>query len=135
MTETEKMQQLHSRQTSGEKLTPDESAALQNWYDELDREEDLRLNRNRLPIDSEAMRAELDEEIHELTGATQAVERTARENEGIRRENERLRRMLAQHFADKVTSTMDEIHAERNLSDTDFIEWANDYSRASDDSR
>ena len=109
MTETEKMQQLHSRQTSGEKLTPDESAALQNWYDELDREEDLRLNRNRLPVDLEAMRAELDEKPHELAGATQAVERTARENEVISRKNERLRRMLSPHFADKTTSITNKI--------------------------
>jgi hypothetical protein len=45
MSETEKLQNLHQRSVKGEVLSEQEQNALQNWYDKLDREEDLIINK------------------------------------------------------------------------------------------
>lgn len=46
MTFEEKAQKLHDRATRGEQLPAEEQTALQNWYDDLDRAEDLLINKH-----------------------------------------------------------------------------------------
>lgn len=97
MTETEKMQKLHHRASLGETLSTDESAALQNWYDELDREEEamfMRTSANNNTID---WRKKYNETLAEIARTTAIIEQTTKQNEVLRRENQRLRELAAEH--------------------------------------
>ena len=102
MTETEKMQQLHHRAVMGEELSPDEQTALQNWYDELDREEDLLINKNSRQSDVEGLREQLNGLLAELARTVSENERIARQNEALRRQNEALQRDVEKHLLEKA---------------------------------
>ena len=98
MTEIEKMQQLHLRASLGEELTANERAALQSWYDELDREEAV-INRNNRNVDLEAMREMLEKTTRQVAASNRRVVELLEQNERIRRENARLRRELEARLA------------------------------------
>ncbi len=101
MTETEKMQQLHHRASLGEQLSAQERAALQNWYDELDREEAI-INRDSRPIDIEAMRENLAKTYEQIAAVSAENARMFRQNETLRRENDVLRRQVEARFAEQT---------------------------------
>jgi hypothetical protein len=94
MTETEKMQQLHHRASLGETLTADENGVLQSWYDELDREEELMLNRTSEVENQIDWRKQYNATITEIAQSAANVERIAKQNEALRRENQKLREIV-----------------------------------------
>lgn len=101
MTETEKMQQLHHRATTGETLSAEESGALQNWYDELDREEAY-INRDNREIDLDAMRENLEKTYEQIAAVSAENVRLFKHSEKLRRENDALRRQIAARFAEQT---------------------------------
>lgn len=98
----EQAKQLHDRATRGETLSPAEQMVLQNWYDELDREEDLLINKNTNDSDVEGLREQLGELLTELARTASENERIARQNEIIRRENEKLRQTVESRLLERV---------------------------------
>lgn len=98
----EEAKKLHDRATRGEILSVEEQTALQNWYDEQDRAEDLLLNQNRTDSNSAISREQLNAKLSEISQAALDVERIARQNEIIRRENERLRQAVESRLLEKV---------------------------------
>ncbi len=97
MTETEKMQQLHHRATMGETLSAEERAALQNWYDALDREESF-INRDNREIDLDAMRENLEKTYEQIAAVSAETVRIFKHSEKLRRENDALRHQIAARF-------------------------------------
>ena len=59
MTETEKMRKLHLLAVKGESLTTREKVELQNWYENLDREEDSILNDSHPAFETKQMPEQL----------------------------------------------------------------------------
>jgi hypothetical protein len=98
----EKAQKLHDRATRGEQLLAEEQTALQNWYDELDRAEDLLINKNTDGSNLFELREQLGAKLREVSQAALEVERIARQNEVIRRENERLREAVESRLLEKA---------------------------------
>lgn len=96
------MQQLHRRASVGEKLTADEETALQDWYDELDREETF-INRDHQPIDIEATRENLAKTVAQIAAVSTENNRLFKQNELLRRENDQLRRQVEARFAAEQT--------------------------------
>ncbi len=91
MSETEKLQSLHQRSVNGEVLTEQERIALQSWYDKLDREEDLEINKSKPVQNVEELRRNL----KEISDQTEAVSRDVKilisQNENLRKENQSLK--------------------------------------------
>lgn len=98
MTETEKMQQFHHRATMGETLSTDESAALQNWYNSLDREESF-INRDNREIDLDAIRENLEKTYEQIAAVSAETVRIFKQNKAIRRENNSLYHQIAARLA------------------------------------
>ncbi len=99
MTNTEKMQQLHHRASLGETLSAEKRNALQNWYDELDREEEAMLKRNYKPIESSIdWREKYNANITEIARTAANIEQIAKQNEVLRRENQKLRELVAKRL-------------------------------------
>lgn len=94
MTETEKMQQLHHRASLGEQLSAEERAALQNWYDELDREEEAMLNRTSKVENQIDWREQYNATLTEIARTAVTVEQIAKQNEVLRCENQKLRELV-----------------------------------------
>lgn len=104
MTETEKMQQLHHRATTVDDLSPDEQKALDNWYAEMDREEEIIL-KNAIEVDDlPEKREQLNQTLSEISRTAANIERIAKQNEEIRRENEKLRKTLESRFPELLTA-------------------------------
>lgn len=98
------MQQLHHRATTGEKLSPDEQEALQNWYAELDREEALLLDDSGEIKNSSERHEQLNTTLAEIAEAAANVERIAKQNEVLRRENEVLRKAVESRLPELLTA-------------------------------
>ncbi len=99
MTNTEKMQQLHHRASLGETLSSEERKALQNWYDELDREEEAMLNSNQNQVENSIdWRETYNATITKIARTAASIEEIAKQNEALRRENQRLREIVAKRL-------------------------------------
>lgn len=101
MTE-EQIKQLHNRATNGEKLTSAELSALQNWYDENDRDEDLLLNQPENASNPANPDEELNKILAQISQSAAKVKRLARQNASIKEENETLRRAVENHLLEKA---------------------------------
>lgn len=101
MTKTEKMQQLHQRATLGDELSPDEQKALQNWYDKLDREEEV-INRNNRQVDLEAIRKRNAKTVSEIEKKSNEIVVLLMQNEQIRKENLQLKEILESRLVDQT---------------------------------
>lgn len=101
MTDTEKMQQLHHRASLGETLSAEENTVLQNWYDELDREEAY-INRDNREIDLDTMRENLGKTYEQIAAVSAENVRLFKHSEKLRRENDALRRQIAARFAEQT---------------------------------
>lgn len=94
MIETEKMQKLHQLAVKGESLTAQEKAELQNWYENLDREEDSILNDSQ-PVQSiPELRKSLAQTTKQAAKISRDVETLLKQNENLRKENEKLKKTL-----------------------------------------
>lgn len=101
MTESE-IKQLHNRATNGEKLTSAQLSALQNWYDENDRGEDLLLNQPKNESDSANPDEQLSKILAQISQSAAKVKRLARQNALIKEENETLRRAVENQLLEKA---------------------------------
>lgn len=98
----EKMQKLHQRSVSGQVLTAEERAALQNWYEILDQEEDLILN-NSQPIQNTAeLRENLARTTKQVAKISREIETLIKQNDKLRKENQSLKHALESRLLEKV---------------------------------
>jgi hypothetical protein len=102
MSETEKMQRLHQLAVKGESLTAEETAALQNWYETLDREEDSILNNSQPIQSSEDLRAYLADTTKQVAKISREIENLVEQNTNLRNENQSLRKTLESRLLEKV---------------------------------
>lgn len=102
MIESESIKALHERATTGEKLSPEEAAILQNWYDEQDRTEDLSINRLDGVSDSALRHEQLRDSLAYVSQSVAEVANLTKQNETLRRENESLRRTVESRLTEKA---------------------------------
>ena len=100
MTETQKMQQLHHIAATEQVLTDEEKAALETWYETLDREEEIINSQNR-HIAMEALREAVAERTAQIAVVGQEVAAMLKQNEALRRENAALRRRFEARLAEE----------------------------------
>ncbi len=102
MNETKKMQRLHELSVKGEVLTAEEQAALQNWYEILDREENSMLNQlpeNQNPQD---LRQQISYAAKQITKISGEIESLVIQNAALRNENQTLRKSVEGRLTEKV---------------------------------
>ena len=102
MNETEKMQILHQRSVKGESLTANEQLDLQNWYENLDREEDLTLNDSDSVQDIKELRRNLTKITEQTMKVSREVKTLISQNEKTRSENQVLKKSLEARLLEKV---------------------------------
>ena len=102
MNETEKLQNLHRRSINGEILSAAEQAELQNWYEDLDRQENSILNISQPIQNVEELRRNLTEITEQTTEVSREVKNLILQNEQIRRENQALKKSLEARLLEKV---------------------------------
>lgn len=103
MNETKRMQRLHQSAVEGETLTADEQVALQNWYETLDREEDLILN-DSPPLQNSAdfLRERLADTTKQVAIVSREIESLVAQNSNLRDENQSSRKTLESRLLEKV---------------------------------
>ena len=88
-------QQLHDKMTRGGTLTEVEQAALEAWYERVDKEEAAQLAAfSLLPLTLENLRLEVSAAVKQLNEVTQRIQAQSDENEKLRQENAALSRRL-----------------------------------------
>ena len=102
MNETEKMQTLHQRSVRGESLTANEQAALQGWYETLDREEDSILNDSQPIQNSADLRECLADATKQVAVISREIESLVEQNSNLRNENQSLKKTLESRLLEKV---------------------------------
>lgn len=102
MNETEKLQNLHRRSINGEILSAAEQAELQNWYEDLDRQENSILNASQPIQNVEELRQNLGEISEKTAEVSREVKNLISQNEQIRRENQKLKEYLEKRLLEKV---------------------------------
>lgn len=102
MSETEKMQILHQRAVKGEVLTAEEQTKLQNWYETLDREEDLILNNSEPTPNIQELRRNLWEITDQTARVSREVKNLVSQNEKLRNENQALKKAIETRLLEKV---------------------------------
>jgi hypothetical protein len=101
MSEIETMQKLHQLSVKGEVLSVEEQTALQNWYESLDREEDLLLNKPK-PQNSQTLQNNLANTTKQITKISREIELLVTQNATLRNENQALRKTLESRLLEKV---------------------------------
>ena len=102
MTETERMQQLHHAAATGCALTVKEKAALESWYETLDRDEAI-INRRIRPVKIEALREKVEKTTAQIVVVGEDIAASLKQNDLLRRENAALRRQLEARFTEQAT--------------------------------
>ena len=102
MSETKKMQELHQLAVKGELLTAEENAALQNWYENLDREEDSILNNSQTVQNTQTLRENLNLTTKQIAKISREIETLVGQNEKLRKENQSLKNALESRLLEKV---------------------------------
>lgn len=96
------MGKLHNRATTGEVLTVDEQMALRSWYESNDEDENLLLNQNGSFPDDERWQKELNDSLLQIARNVGENNKLAQQNEVLRRENDKLRRMVENRLLKEV---------------------------------
>jgi hypothetical protein len=99
---TEEIKQLHNRATRGEKLTSAELSALQTWYDENDKSEDILLNQCKSESDLPHLNKQLSKILRQVSQSVTKVEKLTYQNASIKQENEILRRVVENQLLEKA---------------------------------
>lgn len=102
MDKLKRMQKLHQLAVKGEALTAEDQTALQNWYQTLDREEDLILNNSQLTENSQDLREYLADTTRQVAKISREVETLVVQNATLRNENRALRKSLEERLLEKV---------------------------------
>jgi hypothetical protein len=87
MSETETMQKLHQLSITGKVLSAEEQAALQNWYETLDSEED-----KLKPENSQTLQNYLENTSKQVAQISHEIESLVFHNANLRSENQALRK-------------------------------------------
>jgi len=90
--------QLHNRATRGDTLTAGEQAALADWYERQDAEEDARLVSSPLPVETalRPLRNDVEAASARMLTVTQDIQTLVAENEALHQEIAALTQRLAQ---------------------------------------
>ena len=91
MSKAKKMQRLHQLSVKGETLTAVEQTALQNWYENLDREEELILNDSQPIQNAEELREQLADMTKQSVKISREIESLISQNTALRNENQSLK--------------------------------------------
>jgi hypothetical protein len=102
MIESKEMQKLHQSAIAGASLTSEEQTLLQNWYQELDRDEDLILNDSPPAEDLKDLRRNLTEITDQTARVSLEIKTLVTQNERLRGENQALRKSLEARLAEKA---------------------------------
>jgi hypothetical protein len=90
---------IHDKITRGESISAEERLLLDQWYAQLDAEENAGLDQIRTPKDLPALRARVDATVAQVRNVTQRIQILAAETELVRRDVQVLQRQLAQKTA------------------------------------
>lgn len=102
MIKSEEMQKLHQSAIAGASLTSEEQTLLQNWYQELDRDEDLILNDSPPAGDLKDLRRNLTEIADQTARVSLEIKTLVAQNERLRGENQALRKSLEARLVEKA---------------------------------
>ncbi len=102
MSKAKKMQRLHQLSVKGETLTAVEQTALQNWYENLDREEELILNDSQPIQNAEELREQLADMTKQSVKISREIESLISQNTALRNENQALRKTFEERLLEKV---------------------------------
>lgn len=86
--------QLHDRWTRGQKLTDEEQAQLEDWYQQQDAEEAKQLSLASTTVEISDLQAQVETALTQLVTVLQRVQQITAENEALRREVSTLRQQL-----------------------------------------
>ena len=99
--ETE-MQRLHQLAVKGKTLSDEEQQTLQNWYEILDKEEDLALNDTQ-PIQSTAeLKKNLKSISTQVAQISNDVKKLISQNDKLKKENQALKKSIEVQLLEKV---------------------------------
>ena len=98
MISDEKGKQLHGRATSGEKLSGEEKAQLEEWYTFQDQLEMASFGLQKQESILDNLQAQIKEALDQLVKVSNHIQQITTENETLRQENITLRRQLAKLF-------------------------------------
>jgi hypothetical protein len=88
--------QLHDRETTGELLTAQEKAELEDWYAQKDSAEKSILEANQVPLPNlVVLQDQVDIAIEQLTAGVQQLHQMTQENKSLRKEIAEIKQQLA----------------------------------------
>ena len=90
---------FHDRATRGESLTNQEQAELQQWYTQLDHQENAALGRMQPSPTVADLEAQVAAAVGQLQSVTRRIQKVTADNSAIRQEIADLQRQLAQKSA------------------------------------
>ena len=90
---------FHDRATRGESLTDQEQAKLQQWYTQLDHQENAALGRMQPSPTVADLEAQVAAAVGQLQCVTQRIQKLSTDNVEVRQEIADLQRQLAQKSA------------------------------------
>jgi septal ring factor EnvC (AmiA/AmiB activator) len=90
---------LHNKAVQGVDLLPEEQVQLQEWYEDLDREEMKLLKLNSGTPQSSSLQSQVDKTVAQFSVVSKRIQELASENDTLRKENALLRQKLAQLIA------------------------------------
>ena len=90
-------QSLHEKATRGTELTREEQTSLQQWYSQLDQQEEAILAKSTVSPDTlQPLRNQVDGALAEIAASALKIQAQEAENQRLREEIEALKRLLAQ---------------------------------------
>lgn len=98
----DEMQRLHQLVVEGKALTAEETAALQDWYETQDREEDLSLGNSQSFQSTDDVREYLAKTTKQVAKISREIEGLVEQNTGLRDQNSSLRKALESRLVEKV---------------------------------
>jgi hypothetical protein len=88
--------QLHDRETTGELLTAQEKAQLEDWYAQKDSAEKSMLEATQVPLPNlVVLQDQVDIAIEQLTAGVQQLHQMTQENKSLRKEIAEIKQQLA----------------------------------------
>jgi hypothetical protein len=88
--------QLHDRETTGELLTAQEKAQLEDWYAQKDAAEKSMLEATQVPLPNlVVLQDQVDIAIEQLTAGVQRLHQMTQENKSLRKEIAEIKQQLA----------------------------------------
>lgn len=99
---TKELQKLHLLSVKGGILTGEEQIVLQKWYETLNREENLAINKTQQNQNSGELRKQLTAATKQVTKISREIESLVNQNANLRNENQRLKKAVEVHLSEKA---------------------------------